>query len=574
MVVTVYLAALAIGAAITEPLVRALRGRRREVFVIVQVLLALTAPITLAAIPAAGGLALNRTGLDETYIFTREYLLAAAVVFFPTVLIGMGLPLLVGMAAGEVAAAGRMVGRVYAWNSLGTIAGASLTGAVLVPLVGLRGTLLLLAAAGFAVAAWAAGGARAEGAMRRAVPVAAVVFVVLVAAAPGSVRFALPGRHEDERIIHYAEGPAAIVHVAEIGEKADAYRLLYVDSKSVAGTYEEIVTDQKMLAHLPLLLHPAPRRALTVGFGTGGTSYSMLLHAVQVDCVEIEPQVPRAADWFISENHGLVGIDRGPATYRLVLDDARAWLHVAPEKYDVIVTDVTSIQYRGNGNLYTADYFRLMQRQLAPGGLGCAWVPISGITPQQLRVLVRTFQSVFAHTSVWYMLNLPTDFVILVGAEGPLTVEPAALAARMKPGVRRDLAEMGLEDACTLVAGLLGADEAVRAYTGEGPLHTDDKPILDYLTHASPYQHTLAENLGELITMRAAGQAEAALGDCGGMAEAAQHVLAGHIAIASHTSERLPEAIEHYRAAAARRVGDVAFQRLAKRHVPPDPPEE
>ena len=58
----------------------------------------------------------------------------------------------------------------------------------------------------------------------------------------------------------------------------------------------EAEIDQKMLAHLPLLLHPAPRRALTVGFGSGGTSYSMSLHGIDVDCVEIEKSVPAAAE--------------------------------------------------------------------------------------------------------------------------------------------------------------------------------------------------------------------------------------------------------------------------------------
>src|SRR5262249_13658606 len=151
------------------------------------------------------------------------------------------------------------------------------------------------------------------------------------------------------------------------------------------------------LAHLPLLLHPDPRRALTVGFGSGGTSHSMTLHGVDVDCVEIEAKVPAAADCFTSENHGV----RSHPRFRLVLDDARGWLRVAPVHYDVIVTDCTNIQYRSNGDLYTVEYFRLMKDRLGAGGVAAAWVPANGIRDADLRTLIRSFREVFPHASVW-----------------------------------------------------------------------------------------------------------------------------------------------------------------------------
>src|SRR5262249_40853095 len=138
-------------------------------------------------------------------------------------------------------------------------------------------------------------------------------------------------------------------------------RWLLVDGQPVAGTGRTVVIDQKMLAHLPLLLHPAPRRALTVGFGSGGTSLSMTRHGVAADGGEIGRAVADAAPQFESETHGV----RGHPRFRRVVDDARSWLRVAPARYDVIATDCTNLQYKSNGDLYTVEYFLLMKERLA-----------------------------------------------------------------------------------------------------------------------------------------------------------------------------------------------------------------
>ncbi len=259
------------------------------------------------------------------------------------------------------------------------------------------------------------------------------------------------------------------------------------------------VIDQKMLAHLPLLLHPAPRRALTVGFGSGGTSYSMGLHGVDVDCVEIEAKVPAAAANFESENHGVLRRPR----YRLVLDDARGWLRVAPVRYDAVVTDCTNLQYRSNGDLYTVEYFRLMKDRLTADGVAAAWVPADGIRDADLRTLIRSFHKVFPHTSVWYMNSLATDFLIVVGTPAAPAIDLDDWTRRMRrPEVAADLAEAGLDDPCRLTYTLLTAEEQLDKYLGAGPLNTDDRPVLSYSTYGAGYQNTISENLINLMAHR------------------------------------------------------------------------
>src|SRR5262249_61523509 len=89
---------------------------------------------------------------------------------------------------------------------------------------------------------------------------------------------------EPRRLVYYQEGDNGTVSVVE---EATGERHLLVDGQPVAGTSPTSVVDQKMLAHLPLLLHPAPQRALTVGFGSGGTSHRLRPHGGAVGCARI-----------------------------------------------------------------------------------------------------------------------------------------------------------------------------------------------------------------------------------------------------------------------------------------------
>jgi spermidine synthase len=176
---------------------------------------------------------------------------------------------------------------------------------------------------------------------------------------------------------------------------------------------------------------------------------------------------------------------------------------VAPERYDVIATDCTNIQYRSNGDLYTVDYFRLLKERLHPDGLAAAWVPANGIHDTDLKTLLRSFREVFPHTSVWFMNCLPTDFLIVIGTPGVLDIDLDRLHLRMqRPGVAEDLETVGLADPCRLVYTFLAADEDLTPYLGSGSLNTDDRPVLSYTTYGATFRSTIAANLVRLRACR------------------------------------------------------------------------
>jgi spermidine synthase len=496
-------------------------------------------------------------GRSAAAVFLGELLLTAGALLAPAVLLGASLPMLVAGAGGQFDQLGASLGRLYAFNTLGCAAGAMLAGLLAIPWLGIQHTLdlIVLASILVGVAAWrrkpTASGKRLAGAV--IIVGLGLVWIMLPSGPYLKSRVQAP-----RRLLYYAEGNNATVSVIE---EFNGTRSILVDSQPVAGTVGTSRVDQKMLAHLPLLLHAAPKRALTVGFGSGGTSYSMCLHGIEVDCVEIEAAVARAAPLFRTENQD---VERDRA-FHLIADDARSWLRTAPGHYDVIVTDCTNIQYRSNGDLYTVDYFRLLRDRLAGGGVAAAWVPANGIAEPDLKTLLRSFRSIFPHMSIWFMNTLPTDFLIVVGTPAALDIDFDLLSRRMRqPEVARDLAAVGLDDPYRLLYTFLAGETAIDAYLGQGPLNSDDRPILSYSTYGANFRSTIAANLVQLVACRTdvAGflHQSPPKSDLLRYYAASNELLLGHIA---HFAGAEEAALRHYRTSRAilENISPLAFRR-------------
>jgi spermidine synthase len=502
-------------------------------------------------------------------IFLSELALTCSALLAPAVLMGNSLPLLVAAAATRRWSLGSRIGHLYAANTLGCVGGAFLTGFILIPWMGIQTSFgVILASIVFVGAiAWVHAetarhgvwsGHRTVRFARGILPPALLILGVTlgwIGLPPGHYLKTLVT--EPHRLLFYREGNNATVSVVE---QSNGVRSILVDGQPVAGTASPSVVDQKMLAHLPLFLHRDPQRALTVGFGSGGTSHSMALHGVLVDCVEIEAVVVATADYFEVENRDILSQPR----FRLLVDDARSWLRVAPLRYDVIVTDCTNIGYRSNADLYTVDYFRLIQDRLADAGLAAAWVPANGIADRDLKTLLRTFHHVFPHTSLWYMNTRPTDFLIVVGTPGVLDIDLDSLRRRMLvPAIAQDLFSVGLADPCRLVYTFVAADEDLSAYLNGDTLNTDDRPILSYSTYGACFRATIVGNLLQLLACRTdvarfvrhAAATETMMRHYAASKEA----ILGHMA---HLAGKERAALARYRRGAQYLPGDHALQEL------------
>jgi len=251
-----------------------------------------------------------------------------------------------------------------------------------------------------------------------------------------------------------------------------------------------------MQAHLPLLLHPAPRRVAFLGLGTGITAGGAMFHPVeQVTVMELVPEVVTASRMhFRAANAGVLD----DARTRVVEDDARNYLRGSGEHFDVIIGDLVVPWRQGEGSLFTLEQFTAARRALAPGGVFCQWLPLFQLSDTEVTILIRTFLTVFPRAQVWRGDFSPSEPAIaLIGGTGEITAD--------EDDVRRRLREMRPDDANPELSSpeffwmhRVGVIEAADLPSGETRINREDQPWIELL---GPMQHS-GESQEKLFTGR------------------------------------------------------------------------
>ena len=428
------------------------------------------------------------------------FLKTFVVILPPTLCMGAAFPLVSKIVAQGPDVVGRGVGSAYACNTLGAIVGAWVSGFVAIPLLGIHHSLALTAllslGTGGVLLASSSTSRRRQGVLYAG----ALSCFIAVMVTTRTFRFADIAGEPEKTVLHYDEDVAGVVKVA-----TDIYdrKLLSINGWSVAGTgspnpdvalvndYPEI---QKMLAHLPMLLHPAPRRVLVIGFGAGGTAWSLSRYAAlrRLDIVEFVPGVIRAARFFPEVNHDVLTDPR----VRVIIDDGRNYLLVTPETYDVLSVDTLDPKHAGNGNLYTREFYELSRRVLKPGGVFVQWLPYHQVDNASLKMIARTFQDVYPHATMW--LNRFKGYTLLLGTLEPLQIDVARLDAHFRtPAVQRDLAEVHVGTPWQFLESFAMRSDTVRRYAvGSARLNTYDHPYVEF--YGLSWRDPVEENLAEL----------------------------------------------------------------------------
>jgi spermidine synthase len=428
------------------------------------------------------------------------FLKTFVVILPPTLCMGATFPLVGKIVSHGPEVVGRSIGNAYAGNTVGAIAGSWLSGFVAIPLLGIHHSLALTALLSIGVGAiLLASGALSRRRQGWVYGAALGVFALVMAATP-TLRFADIAGEPEKDILHYEEDATGVVKVV-----TDIYgrKLLSINGWSVAGTatpnldvalvndYPEV---QKMLAHLPMLLHPAPRHVLVIGFGAGGTVWSISRYAAleQLDVVEFVPGVIRAARFFPEVNHGVLADPR----LRVRIDDGRNYLLVTPGTYDVVSVDTLDPKHAGNGNLYTREFYELSRRVLKPGGIFVQWLPYHQVDNTSLKTIARTFQDVYPHATMW--LNRFKGYTLLLGTVEPLRIDLARLQAHFRtPAIQRDLAEVHVATPWQLLESFTMRPETIRRYTaGSTRLNSYDRPYVEF--YGVSWSDPVEENLAEL----------------------------------------------------------------------------
>jgi spermidine synthase len=378
----------------------------------------------------------------------------------------IGLRIYVGGESGASARAASRIGVFYSSNVFGAILGSLAAGFFLLPWFGSRATLIGVAAtiltSGLVLLALSLRGAR-----RVAVTAVVVIgFAVLAARMADPFEVVTAVRYASRTEVWREEAVQGTVAVLRgPGEELG----LYLEGNHQASEQETMLYVHRRIGHLPLAIHPNPRIALVVGLGGGATAGAAAVHpGVQVDVVELSAAVIKAARYFERINHGV--LDRPNVTVRV--DDGRNYLLTTDKKYDVITADLILPMYAGSNNIYSADYFRLVRRALRPGGIALQWV--DG-TDAEYKTIMRSFLSVFPHATLW------ADRSLMIGSLEPLKLSRAAFEAKLQlPGQLDALKELGITTFDELKKAYIAGPDEMRAFVGDGPILTDDRPLVEY----------------------------------------------------------------------------------------------
>ncbi len=408
--------------------------------------------------------------------------LAAAMLLVPMALLGIGLPALMEQAGrvqgAEIAGA---LGRLLATNMVGTVAGALVAGFLLPQWLGLWGSMMWLGALVLVAGLWQW---REWATPRRQGKMAFVFAGIWLAALWPIAKLDLPrvrlALDQDEHLVALTEGTHGITAVVE---RPGSRRLKLNNHYGLGGTAS--TGDERMQAHIPLLLHPAPHRVAFLGLGTGITAGGALFHPVdEVTVVELVPEVVSASrDYFREANQGVLDDVRT----HVVTDDARHYLRGSGEHFDVIIGDLVVPWRQGEGSLFTLEQFSAARDALAPRGIFCQWLPLFQLSEVEVNILTRTFLTVFPRAQVWRGDFSPTEPAIaLIGSAGDLKLDVER--------VRRRLAEMKLDDTNPQLQStdafwmnFVGVLTTADVPPGETRLNREDRPWIELL---GPMLHT------------------------------------------------------------------------------------
>jgi spermidine synthase len=398
-------------------------------------------------------------------LLTLQIVSVALLILLPAFLMGMVMPLvLVWAATKEKAQAVRLVGRSYAVNTLGAIAGAFVSGFLLVPKLSTRFTILFAAVLCVIVATVAyqpKAGARDPDLQRAIAAGSALLLIMLlfliaprmnradlsVGAYDSLVRVLAKSRGaiEDESVpqgpeIHellmYEEGPTSTVSV----RKDWNITSMAINGRTNASDSEDMAT-QIMLGQLPVLLAPRVKNALVVGYATGVTAGAILQSPIEsVECIELEPATVSGSRFFEHVNNHPLNDSR----LHLIIDDARTYLRVVPTRYDIIVSEPSHPWVPGVANLFTREFFQLGRERLNDQGIFVQWLQIYQLSTNSLRSVLATFHETFPYVLVFRVQAAwKGKDLLLVGSNTPLDLERIQGRLQERVADPRIAAELG-----------------------------------------------------------------------------------------------------------------------------------
>ena len=496
IIVAVFLSGLGIGSSIGAALSR--KVEPRSAFGLCQALLVVAIAWTAHEISASLPYWPVNPSLATTIgvNFKLDLVRALWAVLPPAIFWGASFPLALAAAGVGESDPGRLVGRVYAANTIGAVAGALLASLVLIATLGSQHTEQMM----IAVSALSAAillvprkpGAGAEGGRLPRIALALVTVLLAawltgrVPAVPGLLvahgRFAATFVNQQVDVIYVGEGLQSSVAVSRFPNGNLGY---HNAGKIQASSAPEDMRLQRMLGHLSTLVPRDPRSVLVIGCGAGVTAGAVSVdpRVQRVTIVEIEPLVPRVASaYFDRQNFGVV---HNPKV-DIRIDDGRHYLLTTRERFDAITSDPLDPWVKGAAMLYTKEFFETARDHLNPGGVVTLFVQLYDSNPAAVKSELATFFEVFPHGLVAGNTFRGVGYdTVLLGWVEPVPIDLGEIQGRLdRPEYSQmagSLREVGLNSAVDLFATYAGRASDLKEWLRDASINRDRDLRLQYL---------------------------------------------------------------------------------------------
>ncbi|MHC4934088.1 MAG: fused MFS/spermidine synthase, partial [Planctomycetota bacterium] len=416
-----------------------------------------------------------------------------ALLGLPVVFSGAVLPLLFHRLRHEVGELGDLAGRLYSWNTVGSLLGALLGGYLLffwldlhevyrIALAGVLVAAVLLSARVLgrgSILTWASLSAAAlvGFALLPAWPPEPFALGLFRMRGPTPLTHAGPAafyrdRAERMEVLFYEDD--ATNSIAVVRERGSDNALSIINNGKSDGNLVVDYPTMALTGLVPALLAEQPARAFVVGYGTGVTvgELAALPEVEEVVVAEISRGVLRAAPFF---DPGNLGASVNPKV-RLVRGDAYRVLLRTRGRFDVIASEPSNPWMAGVEMLYSEEFLRAARQRLNPGGIYAQWFHGYETDQETVSLILRTYASVFDDVAIWYTLG--PDLLLIGFAEGNPDPFPRLVARASSPPYRAGLARARIESLPALLAHELVPRGVLRPAQDGAPVHTLLHPIL------------------------------------------------------------------------------------------------
>lgn len=433
-----------------------------------------------------------------------EFLFCFAVMLVPTIFSGMSLPVASRIASNDMRFLGKSIGGIFSINTVGSVAGALITGLVFIPFLGAKLSIelgvLLNGLVGFLIFYYAGVALKIKVSFAILLVMCAVGYRILLPA--WNDNFLISGvfrtlytrdvpsynefkeqQNDGQKILWYKEGVHANVAVRESVFGDTLQKTLVINGKADASTLADLPT-QVLLGQLPLMLYPNSGDALMIGLGSGISCGSALRHPLKsLDVVEIAAEVVECNSFFAKENYNFIK----DARVKIFIDDAITHLKTSSKKYDYIISEPSNPWIAGIGNLYSLEFFNLCKAKLKPNGVVAQWFHTYDINNDIFKLVLTTISKALPHVSVWKISD--ADVIILASASPP-SVDFVAMENKMKhPGIAQDLARIKMYDVPSLLSTqvISARNNPFQYFSNE--INTAKKPLLEFLAPVALFTH-------------------------------------------------------------------------------------